>query len=314
MISIIICTFNRRYLLEKMLKSILAQNFDEYEIIIVNDCSNDDTLEYLSNFTNHKNFKIINNKINLGLVSSRIIGIRYAKFEYVIQLDDDDEMYPNCLIKYSSILKKYKFDFLISDHTINATKIKDKDDDYSLIHYDNFYNLPDNKIHPKAIWAHIIKTKIAKLVYDNLDLKQNYGEDLIFLSKIYKISDNFGYANFNSINYSKKADSMTNLTKMNYTGILEYCNCHCYIPHVWGKNTFPTNIMNLSLLNFRYFCFKIFENQLSEYQLNQMKKKFIKCYEGFDFELMQKIATKKYQKSKKFYNSINNKFLYYINE
>ena len=79
MISIIICTFNRRYLLEKMLKSILAQNFDEYEIIIVNDCSNDDTLEYLSNFINYKNFKIINNKINLGLVSSRIIGIRYAK-------------------------------------------------------------------------------------------------------------------------------------------------------------------------------------------------------------------------------------------
>jgi len=130
----------------------------------------------------------------------------------------------------------------------------------------------------------------------------------------YKISDNFGYANFNSINYSKKANSMTNLTKMNYAGILEYCNCHCYIPLVWGKNTFPTNIMNLLSLNFRYFCFKIFEKQLSEYQLNQMKKKFIKCYEGFDFELMQKIATKKYQMSKRFYNFTNKKFLYYINE
>ena len=54
-----------------------------------------------------------------------------------------------------------------------------------------------------------------KLTLTNNLVNIDYGEDLIFVSNLYKISSHFAFADFNSISYNKNYSSMTNITKFN---------------------------------------------------------------------------------------------------
>ncbi|MCD4693830.1 glycosyltransferase [bacterium] len=74
--------------LKKCLKNLLNLKFSEYEIIIVNDGSNDGTKEFLETLKNEK-IKPIHHKKNLGLSESRNTGIKNAKYNIVAFTDDD---------------------------------------------------------------------------------------------------------------------------------------------------------------------------------------------------------------------------------
>jgi len=86
--SIVICTFNRLNYFKECLKKLLDLDFPEYEIIIVNDGSNDGTKEFLENLGNEK-VRAIHHKKNLGLSESRNTGIRNAKYDIIAFTDDD---------------------------------------------------------------------------------------------------------------------------------------------------------------------------------------------------------------------------------
>lgn len=108
--SIIICTYNMADCIKNAINSILEQDFNDYEIIIVNDCSNDNTIKLIKQLENPK-IKLINNKINIGLGASRNIGVQKAKGEYILYLDADDTLYENTtLTKINEIVDKEKPD------------------------------------------------------------------------------------------------------------------------------------------------------------------------------------------------------------
>lgn len=89
--SIIVTTYNRpKILKERSLRSALNQNFDSYEVIVVNDYP-DATVSLPEGVV------YIHNTTNLGLSASRNIGIKSAKGKYVVCLDDDNELLPNFL-------------------------------------------------------------------------------------------------------------------------------------------------------------------------------------------------------------------------
>lgn len=103
--SMIICAFNVQEYIEKAVDSILNQTYKNYEIIVVNDKSTDGTLEKLKKYNNK--IKIVNNKVNLGLGSSRNIACTYAKGEYIIYLDADDTLYEeNTLERVNEVIEK----------------------------------------------------------------------------------------------------------------------------------------------------------------------------------------------------------------
>lgn len=106
--SIIICAFNVQEYIDKAINSILNQTYKNYEIIVVNDNSTDETLERL---TKYDNLIIINNKENFGLGSSRNIACKHAIGEYIIYLDADDTLYENTTLeKINKVLEKGKPD------------------------------------------------------------------------------------------------------------------------------------------------------------------------------------------------------------
>jgi len=93
LVSIIIPTYNRSKLLKNAINSIINQTHQNFEIIIIDDCSTDDTLKVIKNFED-KRIKYFKNEVSLRATGSRNRGIEKSKGDFIAFLDDDDEWYP----------------------------------------------------------------------------------------------------------------------------------------------------------------------------------------------------------------------------
>ena len=93
-VSVIIPTYNRKKYVTKAIDSVLRQTYDDYEIIVIDDGSTDNTRESLEKYRN----KILYiYQQNSGVSAARNAGIRLAKGEWVAFLDSDDEWIPEYL-------------------------------------------------------------------------------------------------------------------------------------------------------------------------------------------------------------------------
>ncbi|KPA10923.1 Acylneuraminate cytidylyltransferase [Candidatus Magnetomorum sp. HK-1] len=90
--SIIITSYNYSTYIERCLRSCFSQNFpkEEYEVIVVDDASTDDTVEILNKFKFYPNFRYIVNKDNVGVAKSSNVGISACLGRYFIRVDADD--------------------------------------------------------------------------------------------------------------------------------------------------------------------------------------------------------------------------------
>ena len=93
-ISVIIPTYNRKETLKRAIQSVLIQSYTPYEIIVIDDGSNDGTKEWLKD--NFPNVKYIY-QMNSGVSSARNKGIKFARGDWIALLDSDDEWLPSKL-------------------------------------------------------------------------------------------------------------------------------------------------------------------------------------------------------------------------
>lgn len=103
-VSIIIPTYNRANLIGKSIDSVLNQTFKDFEVIIVDDGSTDDTKNVVESF-NDIRIIYIRNKKNKGACFARNIGIKIAKGEFIAFQDSDDEWLPKKLEKQINVFK-----------------------------------------------------------------------------------------------------------------------------------------------------------------------------------------------------------------
>lgn len=104
--TVIIPLFNKEKYIKKALKSILNQTFTDFEVLIVNDCSTDKSLEIASEFVSEK-IQIIQHEKNSGLAATRNTGIKKAKSNYVTFLDADDLWKPTFLEKIFNLIQNF---------------------------------------------------------------------------------------------------------------------------------------------------------------------------------------------------------------
>jgi glycosyltransferase involved in cell wall biosynthesis len=90
MFSVILCTFNRGYIIERAIKSVIEQTFDDWELIIVDDGSNDNTKEIVLPYLSDKRISY-HYEANKGQALARNFGCSLATGRYFTFLDSDDE-------------------------------------------------------------------------------------------------------------------------------------------------------------------------------------------------------------------------------
>ncbi|HEH5157338.1 TPA: glycosyltransferase, partial [Campylobacter coli] len=104
-VTLVIPAFNASKFIRQTLESVQKQTLENFECIIVNDFSTDDTLDIIKKtIRNDLRFKIINHRANAGLSASRNTGLRAAKGRYIAFLDADDLMTPNSLLYRKEVL------------------------------------------------------------------------------------------------------------------------------------------------------------------------------------------------------------------
>ena len=97
--SVIIPTYNRGYMIMPTLESLFKQSFKDFEIIVVDNCSTDNTEEVLKPLIDTGKIKFIKHDKNYERAKSRNTGMDNAQGEFVTFLDSDDFLYENCLKK-----------------------------------------------------------------------------------------------------------------------------------------------------------------------------------------------------------------------
>ncbi|WP_312748041.1 glycosyltransferase [Sphingobacterium multivorum] len=161
LITVIIPCYNGRQYLKEAIESVLNQSYSNFELLIVNDGSTDDSLEVIKDFSDRR-IKVINNKMNLGIVKALNIGISNAGGEYIARLDADDMMHKDRLLKQMQFLQKNKdIDIVGSYHYIVdengcIISIKEYPISNTEIKFMLFFQNPFS--HPSVMFrAHIIK-------------------------------------------------------------------------------------------------------------------------------------------------------------
>ncbi|EAL6184099.1 glycosyltransferase family 2 protein, partial [Campylobacter coli] len=108
-ISIILPTFNVEKYIAKALESCINQSFKDIEIIVVDDCGSDKSIDIAKEYAKKdKRIKIVHNEKNLGTFAARNNGVKHSNSEYLMFLDPDDFLELEACEKLILLINTYK--------------------------------------------------------------------------------------------------------------------------------------------------------------------------------------------------------------
>ena len=105
MFTVVIPLFNKERHIERAVRSVINQTFQDFEIIVVDDGSTDNSVEEVLKIKDNR-IKLIKQK-NGGVSSARNKGIDESRFEYIAFLDADDAWKPNFLESINGVIEQY---------------------------------------------------------------------------------------------------------------------------------------------------------------------------------------------------------------
>ena len=182
--SIIIPAYNASKYISECINSIINQTSDNYELIIIDDGSTDNTLE-ICNEVAKKNDRIkVIHQDNKGVSITRARGVAEAKGEYLVFCDSDDMLYSETLKYLENVINKYKADVITFGVTSNSNllecsnngKLYNKEDIEKII-YPYLLENKYGKYFPPSIWGGAFK-KSLYIENQVQNCKIEIGEDL----------------------------------------------------------------------------------------------------------------------------------------
>lgn len=117
LVSIITPCFNSASFLETTIRSVLKQSYTNWELLLIDDCSTDKTLEVILKFKNNDSrIKLFQNEKNVGVANSRNVGLRHSNGTFLAFLDSDDVWLAEKLEKQIHIAISQGANFIFSDY------------------------------------------------------------------------------------------------------------------------------------------------------------------------------------------------------
>lgn len=188
-ISIIVPVYNSEKYLGRCIDSLLAQSFKDFELILINDCSQDRSAEICEAYAEKDTrIKVINKLKNEGVSAARNSGIDIAEGKYLMFCDSDDYVSPKwCQLLYDAILSNGKA-WIVSNiwcvsskgKTLQTTQKKESLTDYFMVYKSGI---------SAYIWNKIYDLDIIRRAAIRFDKGCYMGEDVIFNIEYYKHCD-----------------------------------------------------------------------------------------------------------------------------
>lgn len=192
-VSVVVTNYNYDKWLRRCIRSLLNQNFNDYEIVIVDDFSTDNSRSILLEYQNNPKIKLVFNEYNMGVGASSTIGAKKALGKYVVRVDADD--YVN-----NSFVNTLYLGISLNNHDALAC-------DYQEVDFkENVLSTKSQKDKPLACGI-IYRTDILEyLNFWNTDLRINEDIDMI---KRFKKEFEIKYLNIPLYRYFKHENSLS---------------------------------------------------------------------------------------------------------
>ncbi|MBP7174325.1 MAG: glycosyltransferase [Cloacibacterium sp.] len=222
--SIVIPLFNKENYIENTLKSIFNQEFTDYEVIVVNDCSTDKSPEKAKNMGNEK-ITIIHHNENKGLSAARNTGIRNSKAEYIAFLDADDVWKPSFLKTISEMILRFPDaevfatnyeEIYPNQRILPKNKLKKNKEKYSIIPFFE-YGTSQPVYIPSSVC--VKKNVFEKTGY--YDEEISYGEDIDFNIRL-NLNHQLAYTPEALVEYTMYSENQITNTKLGNKGIPDF--------------------------------------------------------------------------------------------
>ncbi len=199
-VSVIVPVYNTEKYLKNCIDSLLKQNFENYEIIVINDLSPGNAEEIIKSY-NDKKIVYIKNKTNKGIGYNRNLGIKKAKGEYVCFIDSDDYVKEDFISKMYNYSKENNLDLCVCDY-VNVDEEGNKLKEFNLSDFCITNYEENNKILCEinlAPWNKLYKKDM--LVKNKIEFSETLKyEDLSFVALSIKNSKKIGKIN-EQLNY-----------------------------------------------------------------------------------------------------------------
>jgi len=215
LITVIITTHNQAHIIHKSLKSVQNQSVKNLEIIIVDDCSRDNTTETLNEYQKEDpRIVLLTHDMNEGSIKSRADGVRLAKGKYITIVDGDDALAHRDILNHILyIAQKGNIDVIeFQAASFRNRQFRTVVNAYSMINLTNivyppelrrkFFVITDNEgiraVQSRCIYAKLVRSEVFKEALEFIgkkytdDFITNY-EDVIMAVAIHQISSSYYY-------------------------------------------------------------------------------------------------------------------------
>lgn len=317
-ISIIVPVYNVEKYIDRCITSILHQNYDDYELLIIDDGSTDSSGFLCDKYTKFSQVKIFHKK-NGGLSDARNYGINKAKGKYLMFVDGDDFLYNiTCLKRISEFIDKTKADVI----QYKMVYFYDRKDKYVFQKplknikgnfYDKLFFMNKNGQISVSACDKIVKTEIIKnkKLYFEKDL---LSEDIKWSYLLYTKINNIEVLDENIYVYRQQRKNSITTTKSKKNAydlfkIIDY----------WIKYKFKSDVQKELYLNMVSYWYLILRVKYSKKhynedmikRLNNLDKKMIKYHQNYKvymaYKLYKFIGYKNTLRIMRFYLALKNK-------
>ena len=251
--SFIVPVYNTSNYLKKCISSLINQTYKNFEIIIVNDGSTDDSLDIINDYKeSNKNIKIINQK-NGGLSNARNNGAKRASGEYIIFVDSDDYVEKNLLENIDNRLNNEEvFRFQVRE-VENGKKTEYLEREFENENGKDAFKIISGFHFIEPAWCYVYKKDFY--VKNKFVFKENcYHEDYGLIPYIILLARNVSCYNFIGYNYIIRNNSIMTTNDYNKTKkkafdvLLQYKNLLDITKKINNKEYFLSYITNSAIL------------------------------------------------------------------
>lgn len=221
--TVIIPVYNVEDYLDECINSVLNQSYKNYEIILVDDGSTDESGIICDRFEKDNPQIMVIHKKNGGLSSARNIGIQLAKGDYVVFLDSDDYWDDeNALEKVAMIIQKYDYDVLNFHYKKNYEKSGNMIDPFQKVNIKEYAQLSLNEkkyylVKKNQFIASACNKIIKKAMFEEHYLFFDEGktsEDINWCARLLVFSKNMGICNEDFYVYRQRNKSITHTVQL----------------------------------------------------------------------------------------------------
>ena len=194
LVSVLVPIYNASRFLRQCVDSILSQTYTDFEVLLSNDCSTDNSLDICREYeSKDSRVRIIDNKRNVGLYNNRFYALELVKGDFLLQVDADDWIKPDCISSMVEDAEKYGVDVVTTGliRTMDRWGIfSQKQNNYkpglfTEKQLEQYHHIFSQRVFSNNICSKLIKMDVIRKSMDRLyPMNIHYGDDLLFIQNI----------------------------------------------------------------------------------------------------------------------------------